>query len=98
MHRLHKYAATALWPISLSLFVVAMFEGNPVVRYNIYAGGVWTALAAATFTILAALEAAVERIFRREAARSRQLLADAVAEALADKLRKRGLADLRSVQ
>lgn len=89
MHRYHKYAATALWPISLSLFVAAMFEGSPVVRYSIYAVGVWTALAAATFTILAALESVVARSFKREAALSREALAGATAKALADELEQR---------
>lgn len=90
MYRFHKCVAVVGWTLAILLFVMSAFEAPTEERYDFQAVGVLMALIAATFTLLAALETIVSRVFAREAALSRQALAQAVAVALADEMRRQG--------
>lgn len=89
MHRHFKAAAAVTWATSILLFVIGAFENHDVERYNYYAFAVLSAMFAVTFTCVSALETVVSRIFQREAALSREVLARTVAVAIVDEMESR---------
>lgn len=90
MHRYYKYAAVAAWSMSFVLFTLGALRSEQPTHYDLYAFGVFAAFAALGFTVVAALEVVVPRVFAHQAEISRGLLAKSVAAALADELEERG--------
>lgn len=94
---LYRGVAVAAWAVAAVLYVFGLHAGPvditgvKVTPLDYYAAACLTTLVAMTFTARVTAETLVTTAFAREAERSREFLADAVAEALADELVERGL-------
>lgn len=85
------YRLTALL-LSLTaavLFTLGLFDNHAEHERNLFAGSFMATLVAATSCILWRMETVFAHVFAREAQRSRKLLAEGIAEALADELEER---------
>lgn len=86
MLKAYRWTAVLLGLVAAVLFTFGLFDHHAEHERNLFASSFMASLLASLLCILSRMEAVVGRIFAREAATSRALLADAVAEALADEL------------
>jgi 4-amino-4-deoxy-L-arabinose transferase-like glycosyltransferase len=89
MLKVYRLSALLLTLAAAVLFTLGLFDTHAGHERNLFAGSFLATLVAATACILWRMETVFGKVFAREATRSRKLLAEGIAEALADELEAR---------